>query len=282
MKHSQAPGKAPFDNLRSDMLHEIHYPAHLSVTGFEALSIGESFNLFFTEMSTNIDKRLALLSKSIHSVDFTFAQARIKKENVLYVKNTSTQILTPEGYPGGIGGMMNYTKNATLGVYIIGSLKTEAARLYDWMKQVVKKGRIEQDFKWTIDDFSQALGKAENFIKNLPNNGRSATHNLGVVYTSFDEMWDTINTYNQAVKTIGARDAEVIAKTLGDVFEVGQLLVKKIRNNDIVLDKEAITDVEVILNRFKEFTNIAGVMMILLNELSAVFTQQVNQVNQIK
>jgi hypothetical protein len=288
MKHSQTPGKAnppagqELKNLVNEMLHEIHYPAITTVAGFESLSIGESFSLFFAELSTSIDKRLSLLAKSIHTVNFDQTRLRLKKENILYVKNTTVPMLTPEGYLPGMGSMMLYTKNVALGVYIVSSLKTEASRLYDWLKDIVSKGRMGQEFRWSIGDFGQALTKAENFIKGLPDNGRTTTQNLGVVYSSFEEMWDVIHTYNVAVKNLGSRDAEMISKIITDVFEIGQLLVKKIKANDLILTPEAIAEVEGIVNRFRDFTNVAGVMMVLLNELTAVFQAQVKSLDALK
>lgn len=288
MNHSQTPGKATppegeeLKNLMHEMKHEIHYPSITTVSGFESLSIGENFRLFFSELSTSIDKRLSLLAKSIHTVNFDPVRLHLKKHNVLYVKNTATQILVPEGYIPGMGSMATYTKNITLGVYIVSTLKTEAARLYDWMKEIVSKGRMSQEFRWSIGDFGQAITKAENFIKGLPDNGSTVKQNLGTVYISFEEMWDTMHQYNIAVKNLGSRDAEVIAKTIADVFDIGQILVKKIQNNDITLTKEAIGEVEAIVNRFRDFTNIAGVMIVLLNELTAVFQSQLDTVGKLK
>lgn len=288
MKHSQAPGKVnpqteqELKNLVNEMLHEIKYPPFATVAGYEALSIGESFNLFFGEMSASIDKRLSLLSKSIHAINFDQTRLRLKKENILYVKNTATQILVPEGYMAGMGSMMNYTKNVALGVYLVSSMKTEAARLYDWMKEIVSKGRMGQEFRWSIGDFGQAITKAETFIKSLPDNGRTVTQNLGVVYISYEEMWDTIHTYNNAVKGLGSRDAEIISKNVADVFEIGQLLVKKIQSNDISLSRESIGEVESIVNRFRDFSNVTGVMMVLLNELTAVFQSQIKTLDGLK
>ncbi|MNF11597.1 hypothetical protein D3C80_2128430 [compost metagenome] len=73
---------------------------------------------------------------------------------------------------------------------------------------------------------------------------------------------------------LNARDVELTAKELSNVYDLGTLLVNKIHANDIVLKEEAIADIESVVNRFVELTNIAGAMMVLLNELTAVFTDQ--------
>lgn len=287
MKHP-AQGKAnpfapkPFDAERNELIQAVKYPNHMSVTGFEALSIGESFNLFFNELSVTIDKRMATLSKSIHVVDFNQVKKHLEKNNIYYVKNTAVEILTPEGYHPGMGNMMAHTKAVTDAVYIICSLKTEASRLYDWMKQIIQKGRMESQFKWTIGEFGIALNKAEDFIKNLPDNSRSLRYNLGQVYVSYDEVWAVMNVHNNAVRTMGSRDIELTAKVLTQVYELGQLLVKKIHANDILLSKEAISDIEHIVNKFAELTNVSGAMMVLLNELTAVFNAQLEVLGELK
>ena len=287
MKHSTL-GKASPLNLeftpseRTELFLSVKYANNVSVTGFEALSIGDKFDMFFREMSTAIDKRMAAIAKSIHVVDFQSVQKKLEREEVLYVRNTATEILTPEGYIPGMGNMMGHTKAVTDSVYIISSLKTEASRLYDWLKQIITKGRMDTEFRWTIGEFGQAVSKAEDFVKNLPDQSRNLRYNLGQVYISFDEAWSVMNTFNNSVRTLGARDVEITAKILNDVYGLGQLLVRKIKANDIMLTPEAINDIEHVVNKFAELANISGAMMVLLNELSAVFSSQLKTLSELK
>jgi len=272
----------PFDAEKNEVFNAVRYPQHLTVTGFEALSIGENFNLFFKEISTSIDKRMAVLARSIHTVDFKTAQQHLKQQEILYVKNTTLEILTPEGYTPGMGNMMAYTKSVAQGVYIICSLKTEAARLYDWMKQIIQKGRMQSEFKWTIGEFGQVVNNSENFLKNLPDNSRNLRYNLGQVYMSFEEAWDVMNTFNSSVQTLGSRDIELVVKIMSDVYDLGQLLVRKIQANDILISEVGLKDIEIIVNKFAQLTNVSGAMMILLNELTAVFNEQLKTLQSLK
>lgn len=249
-------------------------PAPLTVQGFEALSIGESFNLFFKEITFSVDKRLALLSKSVHKVDIGGAENNIKTKKVLFVKNAGVQLLTPQGYRSGMANMAAHSAAVCGGVYIISSLKTEASRLYHWLKQILKTGRMDNSFRWTVSDFDKALGTAENFIKNLPDADRQTQFPLGQVYVSFEEFFEVSANFNNAVSLLSPRDVELTAKELSSVYELGNLLVAKIHANDIVLSEVAISDIESVVNRFVELTNIAGAMMVLLNELTAVLTAQ--------
>lgn len=252
----------------------VKQPAPFTVQGFEALSIGESFDLFFKELSISVDKRLATLSKSVHKVDFSNAENNIRTKKLLYVKHTGVQILTPEGYRVGMANMAAHSKAVSGGVYVISSLKTEASRLYHWLKQILKTGRVDTSFRWSVTDFSQAVDSCENFIKNLPVSDTQVTFPLGQVYVSFEEFFEVVNGFNSNVAQLAARDVELTARELSNVYDLGSILVRKIRENDIVLSEMAISDIEDVVNRFVQLTNIAGAMMVMLNELTAVFTEQ--------
>ena len=268
--------------LRREILSSVQHPELPTIAGCEALSIGESINLFLKEIGGGVDRRLATLSKSIHPVEFLPVKRELEKKGILYVKNTTTQILTPEAFVPGMGNMMAYTKAVLNGSYIMGTLKTEAGRLYDYLKQVVVNGRVEGDFRWAVSDFSVAVGKAETFLKDLPETSRAVTYNLNQVYMSFEEMWEVINTFNNGVKTIGGRDIEVLAKTWQDVYNIGQLLVRKIKASDILIDEDTLADIERVVTKFAALNNIAGAMMVLTNELSAVFSSQVETVKKLQ
>ena len=256
-------------------------PELTTVQGFEALSIGESFNLFFKEVSSSIDKRLATLSKSVHTVDPEPVRQRVAA-GLLYVKNTGVEILTPEGFAPGLGNMMAHTQSVVEGIYLISSLRTEASRLYDWVKQIIKTGRVDTSFNWTVSDFDTAVGRAENFLRNLPDNGRSARFNLGQVYISLEEFFDTVKVYNNCVRCLGSRDIELVSKELSNVYSLGNTLSIKIKSSDIRLSDNSIQDIETVVQRFINLTNVCGAMMVLLNELSATFNAQIDTLAKLK
>lgn len=256
------------------LVSTVTQPDPLSVMGTEGLSVGESFGLFFKEFSTSIDKRMAILSKSVHKVDFSAAEDNIRSKKVLFVKCGGVQVLTPQGFRPGLANMAAHTKAVTNGVYLISSLKTEAARLYHWLKEIVRTGRMDSSFRWTLSDFDQVMDAGINYIKNLPVQDRQTRHPLSQVYVSFEEFFETVNGFNNTVNMIGARDIELITRELTNVYELGNLLVAKIQSNDLLLNEAAIVDIESIINRFVGLTNVCGVMMTLLNELTQVFTEQ--------
>lgn len=260
----------------------VQNPEPFTVQGFEALSLGENFKLFFKEFTSSIDSRMAVLSRSIHKVDVSPAHHNIFANKVMYVKNTGVEILTPEGFAAGMGNMMAHTKAVTDGIYIVCSLKTEASRLYDWLKQIIRTGRIDRSFNWSIRDFDNALSKTENFVRQLPNGSRKLKFSLGQVYFNFDEFFSCVDTFNNTVQTLGARDVEMLAKELSNVYELGQLLVHKIQSNELVIGEQGIDDIETIVNKFVGLTNLSGAILVLLNDLTAVFNEQVKTLASLK
>jgi hypothetical protein len=251
------------------------------VAGMEDLGVGERVGLFFKEFSTRVDRRMVGLNKSAHVVDLEALKRVVKEKNILFVKNVGVEIVTPEGYTVGFGNMMMHTQAVIGGIYIIGSLKTEASRLYDWLKEIVVKGRIDRSFQWSISDLDNSVKGAEGYLRLLKDNGRKVTFPLGKVYMNFEEMYGVINAFNNAAGTISSRDIEMITKEMSNVYELGQLLVKKIKANDIVLDKQGLEDIEFTINRFLRLTNIAGAMSVLFNELSSVLREQALKVRTI-
>lgn len=253
-------------------------PDRLSVTGVEELSVPESFSLFFKEFSTSIDRKIASFSKSVHAVDSDTLRRAVKNRNINYLKNTGIDIPVPANYSPGIANMMMHTKGVTEGVFLVSCLKTEAARLYDWLKQIVKKGRPETQFRWSVSNFDVAVTRAADFVRGLPDENRRHKAPLGNVYVNFEEMFDTMDCFNSVVKQLGARDTEMAAKELKNTYEMGQLLIEKIKSNELTFDKQVVIDIEITINNFIELTNLCGAMMTLLNELSAVLREQINTV----
>lgn len=257
-------------------------PKLLSVQGFEALSVSEGLGLFFKEFGSGVDKVMAAMNSSVHVVDVQGLARDLEKRNVLYVKNTGVELLTPEGFVPGIGAMDHYVSNVIRSVYLASSLKTETSRLYDWIKQIIKTGRIDKSFNWTVTDFDSVVNEAEAFLKQLPENRRKQTYNLSQVYSNFNDYFFVVNKFNGVVKGFKAREIEMVAKDITRVYELGDLLVRKVKDNDITLTESSINDLQQAVASFTRFTNITGALLILLNETQAVLSSQANTLKNLK
>jgi len=253
----------------------------MKIIGNEKLSVTESFDLFLTEFGRTVDRRLASFAGSVHKVDVDRLRKAVTSRTINFVKNAGVDLPVPHLYEPGLASMMAYSKGVTSGVFLISSLKTESVRLYDWLKQLIRLGRPETSFRWSISNFDTAVDRAEGFVKSLPEEGRAKSFPMGKVYLNFGEMQEIMTGYNAQANLLSARDVELTSRQMTDVYELGQLLVKKIKNNDIILDQNHIIEVESILNRFVDLVTLCGALMTLMNELCAVFKAQIDQVSKM-
>lgn len=263
---------------KSEMIALVREPNVLTVTGIEDLTISEGVGLFFKELATSLDRTMSRLSGKAHVVDYGSLEVRRKRQQLNFVKDSGLMLVVPEGYDNTFGGMMRYTENVVKAVYLSSSLQTETRRLYSWLKEITRKGRLDSTFKYSITDFDKAVNNAEMFIKDLKDNKRVVSLHLKDLYVDYEEMFSVIHKFNTNVSNFKHRDIEMANRELDNVYDLGSLLIAKIENNEVTLSKESIRDLEEVVNKFTRVVNITGVMTILLNELSAVLTGQVKTV----
>jgi len=266
--------------MNYNFVSHVKNPVTLHVAGIEDLGFGEALNLFFKEFFTETDRKLAQFKSSLHTINWQPVEQDLSKRKVLFVNNANVRLPVPTYFNGGEGEMAYYVDNIVGAVIVVEGFKTEIQRFYEWMKKVVKLGRIESAYKWTVTGYDSHVGKVSAFIKELEEGPKTAK--TGEVYINFQEAFGLMNRYNQACKGIGARDAEVMARDLKNVYEVGNLLVSKIKNGDIIVDAYVIKGVQEKVSMFNELTSIVGGCLGLMNELSAVFDSQLEEFKKFK
>lgn len=254
----------------------------IEIAGLEALSLGESIGLFFSEFGTMVDKKVGLFARPVHMVDNNKLRNMVSRREINFVRHSAVPITVPTNYTPGIANMMAHVKGAVEGVYLLGSLRTETTRLYDFLKQMIKTGRSDKRFKWTINNLDESILNADSFVKQLPDEQRRLKVPLSEVYVNFNEMLEVIDVYNTSLKTLSARDVEIVARELTNTYHLGELLIEKIKSNELTFERSVLTDLELTVNNFVRLVDIAGAMMTLLNELSAVFREQIKEVVALK
>ena len=258
--------------MKYDFVSHVKNPVSLNIAGFEELGFGESIRLFFEEFFTETDKKLANFQTSLHTINYQPVEKYLVNNNILFIDNAGKKIPVPTYYQSGEGEMNYYVDNVAASITVVEMFKTEISRFYDWIKGIIKKGRADNTYKWTITDFDAQAGKVAAFIKDLYEGPKN--EKLGVVYVNFGEAFGMMQRYSSAVSSIKARDAEVMSRELKNVYEIGSLLVDKIKNNDIVVAKSTLEDIKNKVNMFNELVNIVGASLGLINELTAVFNSQ--------
>lgn len=264
-----------------ETINEVKQPQLLEFTGIESLGLRESMSLFFNEFNRGVDRKLAAFKDVVHEVDYRATQRYLESNDVNFVKNSGVEITVPEYFSGGMGEMETYVRQLINGILLVNGLKTETLRLYDWLKEIVRKGRLDKSFRWSLSDFDLCLETLDTFIKQLDQN-KAARLPMDQVYLQFNDAFKLINQYNHAIKEIRARDIEVISRDITAVYDLGSLLVKKVESNDILLSKEALVDIQLIVNNYIHLVNVTGVVVGLLNEASAVFVKQLEEFKKMK
>lgn len=264
-----------------NFIEEVKQPSSLVLAGCEALSIGESLNAFFKEMNMSVDKKMAYLKGTIHEVDYSGVQRYIDKNKVEFIRNASKEITAPTYFSGEFGEMDEYVKHLVDGIIIINGLKTEANRLYDWLKNIVKTGRIDRSFKWSVTDFDNLVTSTDTFIKDL-SDARKGKFYMDQVYNSFENSFDLMNRFNNAARSIKSRDIEMINNEVAMCYEMGSLLVTKIQSNTLLLAKGTLEDLQQVVDKFIHLVNLSGAVVGLLNELTAVFRSNLDDFKKMK
>ena len=250
--------------------------------GNEDLSVGERFSLFFKEFSAKVDRDLASIAGSVHTVDLEGLKKALALNKPSYIKNGIVQLPTPEGFTPKLGSMMNHVERVSDAVFLVSSLKTESGRLYDWLKEIVAKGRVDKQYHWAVTDFDVVVERATEFLRSIPEDRGNVTYSLQQCYVNFEEVVSVVSVFNTKAKLYKTRDAEITSKEVSRVYDIGELMVKKIKVNDMVLTEGQLKDISDMVNKFIELTNITGAMLALLNETSKILTLQVEEIKKMR
>lgn len=262
------------------LISHVRSPQRLLIGGTEALGVGETLSAFFKEFFTETDRKLASFKSSIHTIPATDLEKYLLGNKINFVRNSINGIPVPTYYTIGEGEMAFYVDNIVSAITVIDGFKTEIPRFYMWLKNVVKTGRFETSYKWTITKYDEQVGKVAEFIKDLEEGPTVAP--MGKVYVNFEEAIGLMQRFNFTVRSIKARDAEVMARDLKNVYEIGNLLVQKIKDNTLVVEPYVLDGIQTKVNEFNELTSIVGASLGLVNELSAVFKSQCEIIGKMK
>lgn len=253
----------------------------LDYSGMEALTAPEKIGFMFKQGSLGIDKIMSKLKFSIHTVDYHTVKNHVVRSNINFLKNAGFPITTPAHFNPKDLTWEEYTTNVLNGVLLASHMGEEANRYYGWLKTIASSGKIPHLFKYSITDFDRLVSDSTIFVSGLIKN-TSNKSNLGDVYGNFNELFASVNKFNLNVKGLKSRDIEVLSKQFDMIYDIGEILRLRINNNDIVLTGEGLDFVGKTLNDIVSALNITGVMVGLINELTAVYKTQCEEIVKMK
>lgn len=266
--------------MNNPFVEEIRNPTLQSVSGCEALTFVERLGTYVGEFSLGIDKRFASFNSSIHKIDYT--RARIKANSLNYFKVEQEAIPVSEMFDPSKMTWEHYVNYVLNGIPLVTNLKDETGRMYDWIKSVAATGKVGRSFRYSLSVMDELVSSCEDFVtKGLtPNNHRQAR--IRDIYPSWNSMFQLVDRYNKNVNTLKGRDIEIISKQLDQIKHMGDLIVKKIKANDIVVTEIDMNELADSFDYFNRAVNAAGAMAGLINELRDTLAGQCEAVLNLK
>lgn len=258
-----------------DLIENVQTPSQLRIAGCEAFTVGERVGLFFKEASTSIDRGMASLKSSAHIIDYDKAEQNLRKPGAMYIKNVTKPITIPRLFNPKTMAFAEYIGLITDLIKFNVELRDEAKKLYVWLKTIVSTGKVPMTYTHNTGFFGWGEDIKEKLTKLKPIDTKQAS--LGQVYLSNDDIFNKMDIFNQSVGKVGSRDIEVFVKELNGVYSIGDLLSKKIAASDVKLNERDMETIDKNINQFIDAVNLAGAGIGLVNELTAVFRTQVEE-----
>lgn len=249
------------------------------VDGLEALSIPERVRFFFKESSLGIDRVMGKISFNIHQVDVSKIVSVDRSVN--FLRNASVPVTIPAYFNQKVCDWNTYQSKVLQSVLLAAQLHVEAQSFYDWLKDIVKTGKVAKLYQFNITDFDSLVAESREFISALQKSD-SLKKPIGELYDSFGKMNEQITRFNLNVKPLKARDVEILDKSFNNIYDIGSLLYRKIEASDIVISSGDLDIIKERIQTIVEALNVTGAMVGLLNELTAVYRSQVAEIQKLK
>lgn len=264
--------------MNYEFLNDFKNPPAGVVIGAEDLSIGESFGLMFGELRTGFQKKWATMKSSAHEVPY--GNLPVKLKGVNYFKHVNDKLTIPGLFDPNKMEWETYCKGVLLAPLMLSTARTEASRMYKWMKEIAQRGVVGRTFSYSITSTQELINRSENFLSDLKPQPATSTV-LKSLYPSFNTFFDSVDEYNLAVKSVKSQDVKVLVRELDEIFHIGSLVIDKLKDSKITLNESSIKALNDTLLDFNQLVNATGALMALLNEMTAVYKAQVEELTKI-
>lgn len=244
-----------------------------SVTGNEALTVGERITSFFKELSLGIDSFSAKkLNGSIHQVSGGEVWKQLAAQNN-YFGVSIKHIPAPVFFDARKLTFANYVEFVLRAIPLIKAVDEQADQIYRGLKTTAATGKIPLSVfrNAGVDEFTEDTVKM--FDDNVVNTG-VYTRALNELYPNFSSATKVFEEFNRTVRDLSYREPEVLAKRANAVIDVAGLLKRKIDSSDVTINAG---DMEIInngVNTLVRNVTMVGKMMALLSDLTRVLELQ--------
>lgn len=251
-----------------------------SVTGNEALTVGERITSFFKELSLGIDSFNAKkLNGTIHQVSGGEIWKELASQNNYFAVSIK-HIPAPVFFDGRKLTFGQYVEFVLRAIPLIKAVDEQADQIYRGLKTTAASGKVPLTvFRNSgFDEFTEDTIKM--FDDNVSNTG-VYTRALNEMYPNFSSATKVFEEFNSKVRALSPREPEVLAKRANAVIDIAGLLKRKIDTSDVVIDAG---DMEVInngVNTLVRNVTMVGKMLSLLSDLTRVLELQATEAKKL-
>lgn len=250
-----------------------------NVEGNESLSVGERLTSFFKEMSLGLDAFNAKnFNKSIHTLKGIEEWKKAAAANV-YFSAAIKPIPSPVLFDPRIWSFKDYVEFVLHAVPIIKLVDSQAENLYRGIKVAAAKGQVPFNIR-NVNDLV-LISKSRQVFKENMKDTRQYTRSLNEMYPNFNQAYDVCYNFNSIVKTLGARDAEIVSKRMDNVVELVKLLKVKLDESDVILQPKEVESLNMAIGELVDNATFAGVMLGQLADLNRVLQIQIDEMPKI-
>lgn len=243
------------------------------ILGAEALTFGERATSFFKELSLGIDSFNAKnLNKSIHTLQGVEIWKTLGSQNN-YFGVSIKHIPSPVFFNVEKMTFVEYVNLILRAVPILKLVGSQADNAYRSIKVCAATGNLPHTIR-NLDNLVMINEIKEIVDGNIRDTG-VYTRALSEMYPSFAIADVTARNFNEVVKTLHSRDAEVVTKQVNSVVDMAKILKRKIDSSDIILTPEDLNIMNDAMNELVTNVTFAGRMLSLLAELTRVMQLQI-------
>lgn len=260
--------------MNNSFILQVQKPLLISVNGTEGLSVGESLGLKLSEIGQGMKEAFRTLKSSAHVIDYRPTAKHLLKVN--YFKHTMVPLTGPSYFDPDKENWAYYVKMISTVSLLISTAITESGRIYKWFKDVAKTGKVGTPFWYSVSKTDNLVNDLQSFMEGLKET-RNVTHRLNQYYDSFREFYEIIDHFNISAGSIKSADIQSLSERVSDVYEVGDIVVNKIKESLMVLDRDQVNKLQSVMNDYNRLINVTGAGIILFNELTAVLETQAKE-----
>lgn len=250
------------------------------VAGSEALSVGERLTSFFKEMSLGFDAFNAKnFNSSIHTLKGIEEWKKAAAEGI-YFSAAIKHIPAPVYFDPNKWSFKDYVEFILHAVPIIKMVDSQADMVYRGIKQAAAKGQVPFSIR-NVNDLVLISKSREIFKTQLTDTGVT-TRALNEMYSNFGQASDIALNFNSIVKSLGARDVEIVSKRMDAVVGIIKLLKTKLDASEVILQPKEVESLNMAVDELVRNASFAGVMLGQLADLNRVLQLQIDELPKLK